>query len=266
MGVLDSMKQRLGLGGGDNYGDYDYDDGYDDGRYDDGYQDDYDDEYVEAVPRTRSSATISLVDRDENLSYSRTARPAPQFSAAGVGEPSFMRNRGEYGDSSSSMRDRAASLARGSQAGYGEPVFGSSPTEARRDSYGARAEEYPRSTTTSVEARPRATQRDYDPYADYSSTSVEAVPRSAPIKTVTPYSYDDAKDIVDSFKNRYDVVVVLRDIKPELAKRILDFSFGATYAMEGVVDKVADRVFLLSHTGNPLTPEQRAQLSAEGVL
>ncbi|MDR1184407.1 MAG: cell division protein SepF [Coriobacteriales bacterium] len=55
------------------------------------------------------------------------------------------------------------------------------------------------------------------------------------------------------------VVLDLRSTRPELAKRILDFSFGVASALEGQVDRHIDRVYMFTR-GGLLTDEERASI------
>jgi cell division inhibitor SepF len=55
------------------------------------------------------------------------------------------------------------------------------------------------------------------------------------------------------------VVLDLRTTRPELAKRILDFSFGVACALEGQVDRHVDRVYIFSCNG-PLNSDELAAI------
>ncbi|MDR2036174.1 MAG: cell division protein SepF, partial [Coriobacteriales bacterium] len=61
------------------------------------------------------------------------------------------------------------------------------------------------------------------------------------------------------------VVLVLTKTRPELAKRILDFSFGAAAVAKANVDSIADRVYALTCSG-PLTDAETDQLQSRGIL
>ena len=60
-------------------------------------------------------------------------------------------------------------------------------------------------------------------------------------------------------------VLVLAGTAPELAKRVLDFSFGAACALDASVDCPAEKVFVIAR-GQGLTDAERKQLAAQGIL
>ncbi|MDR1083171.1 MAG: cell division protein SepF [Coriobacteriales bacterium] len=79
------------------------------------------------------------------------------------------------------------------------------------------------------------------------------------IEHIRPMSYGDAEQVALELKKGVVVVLDLRTTRPELAKRILDFSFGVASALEGQVDRHLDRVYAFSRNG-PLTDEERAAI------
>ena len=60
-----------------------------------------------------------------------------------------------------------------------------------------------------------------------------------------PREFEEIQIIADNFKKEIPVIVNLQGVEPELSKRIIDFCSGLTYALEGDIKKVADRVFLI---------------------
>ncbi|MDR1184741.1 MAG: cell division protein SepF [Coriobacteriales bacterium] len=77
------------------------------------------------------------------------------------------------------------------------------------------------------------------------------------IEHIRPMTYADAEQVAQELKKGILVVLDLRSTRPELAKRILDFSFGVASALEGQVDRHIDRVYIFTRNG-PLTDEERA--------
>jgi cell division inhibitor SepF len=79
--------------------------------------------------------------------------------------------------------------------------------------------------------------------------SPSEMPASAPqvkIHTVEPRAFSEAQSIADKFKAGQPVIMNLTGTEPELSKRLLDFASGLTYAMDGGLQKVSDRVFMLT--------------------
>ncbi len=59
-----------------------------------------------------------------------------------------------------------------------------------------------------------------------------------------PRAYSEAQQIADYLKNRNTVVVHLKRVTPEQAKRIIDFLGGAIYAISGSIQKIGGGIFL----------------------
>lgn len=59
-----------------------------------------------------------------------------------------------------------------------------------------------------------------------------------------PRAYSEAQQIVDYLRSRNTVVVNLKRVTPEQAKRIIDFLSGAIYAIDGEIQKIGGGIFL----------------------
>ena len=59
-----------------------------------------------------------------------------------------------------------------------------------------------------------------------------------------PRAFSEAQTIADYLKSRNTVVVNLKRVTPEVAKRIVDFLSGAVYAIEGDLQKLGNGIFL----------------------
>jgi cell division inhibitor SepF len=79
------------------------------------------------------------------------------------------------------------------------------------------------------------------------------------IEHIRPMTYADAEQVAQELRRGVVVVLDLRPTRPELAKRILDFSFGVASALEGQVDRHIDRVYVFTRSGS-LTDEERASI------
>ena len=95
---------------------------------------------------------------------------------------------------------------------------------------------------------------------------IEAVPNPASVKVhlVLPRSFNDAQQIADRFKQGIPVILNLQSADNELSKRLIDFASGLTYALNGGMQRVADKVFLLTPRNVEVSAEQRAQLLERG--
>jgi cell division inhibitor SepF len=100
-----------------------------------------------------------------------------------------------------------------------------------------------------------------------SSRRLEAVAGSAvKVHLVVPRSFNDAQSIADKFKDATPVIVNLQSADPELSKRLIDFSSGLTYALGGSMQRVADKVFLLTPRNVEVSAEERARLIDRGFF
>jgi cell division inhibitor SepF len=79
------------------------------------------------------------------------------------------------------------------------------------------------------------------------------------IEHIRPTTYADAEQVAQELKRGSVVVLDLRTTRPDLAKRILDFSFGAASALEGQVDRHIDRVYVFTRNA-ALADEERAAI------
>ncbi len=95
---------------------------------------------------------------------------------------------------------------------------------------------------------------------------VEAVPGppAAQVHLILPRSLNDAQQIADKFKHAMPVIVNLQNADQELSKRLVDFASGLTYALNGNMQRVADRVFLLTPHNVEVSAEERARALGRG--
>jgi cell division inhibitor SepF len=95
---------------------------------------------------------------------------------------------------------------------------------------------------------------------------IEAVPNPSSVRVhlVLPRSFNDAQQIADRFKQGIPVILNLQNADTELSKRLIDFTSGLTYALNGGMQRVADKVFLLTPRNVEVSAEQRAQLLERG--
>ncbi len=64
------------------------------------------------------------------------------------------------------------------------------------------------------------------------------------VMVVEPFAFDDAQHVADHLKNRKPVVVNFENCDKEIAKRMIDFISGTTYALGGSIQKVGNSIFL----------------------
>ena len=84
------------------------------------------------------------------------------------------------------------------------------------------------------------------------------------VHLVLPRSFNDAQQIADRFKDSVPVILNLQNADTELSKRLIDFASGLTYALDGSMQRVADKVFLLTPRNVEVSAEERARLLERG--
>ncbi|HEY0216517.1 MAG TPA: cell division protein SepF [Cellulomonas sp.] len=84
------------------------------------------------------------------------------------------------------------------------------------------------------------------------------------ITTIHPRSYNDARKIGEAFREGTPVIMNLSDMDDADAKRLVDFSAGLIFGLHGALERVTNKVFLLSPSyvevageGRPTEPAQR---------
>jgi len=83
---------------------------------------------------------------------------------------------------------------------------------------------------------------------------------------VAPRSFNDVQDVADKFKDSIPVILNLQGTDTDLAKRLIDFSSGLTYALDGGMQRIADKVFLLTPHNVEVSAEERARLVEKGFF
>jgi cell division inhibitor SepF len=86
------------------------------------------------------------------------------------------------------------------------------------------------------------------------------------VHLVIPKSFNDAQQIADQFKEQVPVIINLQGTDTELSKRLIDFASGLTYALEGGMQRIADKVFLLTPRNVEVSAEERARLIEKGFF
>ena len=83
---------------------------------------------------------------------------------------------------------------------------------------------------------------------------------------VAPKNFNDAQDVADRFKDAIPVILNLQGADSDLAKRLIDFSSGLTYALDGGMERVADKVFMLTPQNVEVSADERARLMEKGFF
>ncbi|MDP2182500.1 MAG: cell division protein SepF [Actinomycetota bacterium] len=83
---------------------------------------------------------------------------------------------------------------------------------------------------------------------------------------IEPRSFTEAQNIADKFKQGTPVIVNMTMTSPDLAKRFIDFSSGLTYGLDGGIQKVSDKVFMLTPTNVDVSAGDMRRLRDKGLF
>jgi cell division inhibitor SepF len=86
------------------------------------------------------------------------------------------------------------------------------------------------------------------------------------VHLVIPKSFNDAQQVADKFKDSVPVVLNLQSTDTDLSKRLIDFASGLTYALDGGMQRLADKVFMLTPRNVQISAEERASLIEKGFF
>ncbi|MFZ3101115.1 MAG: cell division protein SepF [Desulfitobacteriaceae bacterium] len=81
-----------------------------------------------------------------------------------------------------------------------------------------------------------------------------------------PKSFEDSQGIADQLRNRRPVIVNLENAEKTLAKRVVDFISGTTYALNGNMQKVGNGIFLFVPNNVDISGEMREDLRDKGIF
>jgi len=152
----------------------------------------------------------------------------------------------------------------------------SEPEEHMQDSYRDR----PTTTVRRLSARPGRRRSDdwddifSDEEPERRTTALRPVSNRANgrsggdvrVHFVEPKNFNDAQDVADKFKDSIPVILNLQAADADLSKRLIDFASGLTYALDGGMQRIADKVFLLTPQNVEVSAEQRARLLEKGFF
>ena len=113
-----------------------------------------------------------------------------------------------------------------------------------------------------------------DPAAERRTTVLRSVPAGrngaaagdVRVHLVVPKSFNDAQQVADRFKDSIPVILNLQGSDTDLSKRLIDFASGLTYALDGGMQRIADKVFLLTPRNVEVSAEERARLIEKGFF
>ena len=134
------------------------------------------------------------------------------------------------------------------------------------DSYGE-YEEYEESGPSEGpdEADPRGARDDYGGY-QVPEWRPEQPTDLARITTLHPRTYNEARTIGEHFREGTPVIMNLTEMVDSDAKRLVDFAAGLIFGLRGSIERVTNKVFLLSPANVEVTAEDKARMAERGFF
>ena len=86
------------------------------------------------------------------------------------------------------------------------------------------------------------------------------------IVTLNPTSYNQARRIGEEFRNGVPVIMNVTDMDDSDAKRLVDFAAGLVFGLHGTIERVTNKVFLLSPANVDVGAIARAQARGDGFF
>jgi cell division inhibitor SepF len=110
--------------------------------------------------------------------------------------------------------------------------------------------------------------RDRERYDEPVEAVVRPIPSPVPGKVhlVEPAGFNDAEEIGEKFKADIPVIVNLQGMDNDVSKRLIDFAAGLTFGLDGRIQRVADKVFLLTPRNVEVSAEERRRLQERGFF
>jgi cell division inhibitor SepF len=86
------------------------------------------------------------------------------------------------------------------------------------------------------------------------------------ITTLHPRTYNEARTIGEHFRSGTPVIMNLTDMDDVDAKRLVDFAAGLVFGLHGTIERVTQKVFLLSPANVDVTAEDKARIAEGGFF
>jgi cell division inhibitor SepF len=86
------------------------------------------------------------------------------------------------------------------------------------------------------------------------------------ITTLHPTTYREARTIGEHFRDGVPVIINLTEMEEADARRLVDFAAGLAFGLRGTIERVTNRVFLLSPANVQVTAEDKAKIAQGGFF
>ena len=101
---------------------------------------------------------------------------------------------------------------------------------------------------------------------DWRAEHVSQMTDLARITTLHPRTYNEARTIGEHFREGTPVIMNLTEMVDSDAKRLVDFAAGLIFGLRGSLERVTNKVFLLSPANVEVTAEDKARIAERGFF
>jgi cell division inhibitor SepF len=115
-------------------------------------------------------------------------------------------------------------------------------------------------------AEPRSVVPHHDGYREPVYREAPEEPASYRITTLHPRTYNEARTIGEHFRDAVPVIMNLTEMDDADAKRLVDFAAGLSFGLRGSIERVTNKVFLLSPQNVHVTAEDKARIAEGGFF
>lgn len=157
----------------------------------------------------------------------------------------------EFDDFEEVRRDVRSRGSRSDRAGY---------AEERVESRSVRPIDEPRAVRTFRSDATPDVRPSKAPFADRRPVDISR------IEAVHPRSYNDARRIGEDYREGVPVIMNLSELDDNDAKRIIDFAAGLVFGLRGSIERITNKVFLLSPVNVDVGDMARAQVAEDGFF
>ncbi|GAA2195563.1 cell division protein SepF [Micromonospora lupini] len=225
----------------------------------------------------KAGVWLGLVEEDDERAYDEGG-----YDKGGYRESRYRQSRytEEFSDEDDDAEEPPAPRPRASERGrLSERSTGRGGDSDRGD--GERPERAERAERASVRSITRSSAGDTSGALTYHTRdNLALAPQAATrervavpeeeqryqITTLHPTTYREARTIGEHFRDGVPVIINLTEMDEADARRLVDFAAGLAFGLRGTIERVTNRVFLLSPANVQVTAEDKAKIAEGGFF
>jgi cell division inhibitor SepF len=226
----------------------------------------------------KAGVWLGLIEDEDDRAYDERGYGDREYSdrdrERGYREPAYRESRfgDDYGDDEELDEPPAVPRARATATERAAERAESARAEARAERASIRSITRPTTTTPATPSSslsfPTRDNLALAPQVQLRERAVVADDdeRRYQITTLHPTTYNEARTIGEHFRDNVPVIMNLTEMDEADAKRLVDFAAGLAFGLRGTIERVTNRVFLLSPANVQVTAEDKAKIAEGGFF